>query len=155
LHSVTGKSKKTVPRFNPLFQTDYAQKIFMMSTTDQVSKLSELSKTYLATQVTFLKLVIIEKSSKIGSFFLGSVLLIFILALIALFGGFAFSFWYAESFGSLFTGLMITLAFYAFTGILVLVFRKRLFRNLMVRRISDILFFEENEEEDEEDEKTT
>lgn len=116
--------------------------------TDSVAKISELSKSYLTKQVAFSKLVIAEKFSKVGSVFLSSILLLTVVLLVALFGGLTFSFWYAETYGKLYVGFLITMGFFAILGLLIFYFRKKIFRNHMVRNVVEVLF------DDDETEKT-
>jgi hypothetical protein len=120
--------------------------------TENFNELSTSVKKYIQAHVDLIKVRLLEKLVKVGTYFFSFVTLILILAFILISLTFAFSFWYGQVYGDFVGGFLISAGFYLFVAILVFLFRKQLFTNNIIRNLSQILFSDEENENDEKSE---
>jgi hypothetical protein len=120
--------------------------------TENFSELSSSVRKYIQAHIDLLKVRLLEKLVKIGTYFFSLVTLILILAFILISLTFAFSFWYGQVYGNLVGGFLISAGFYLLMAILVIIFRKKLFTNNIIRNLSQILFSDDENENNEEPE---
>lgn len=112
---------------------------------DNFAELNEIIKDYLNARYDYFRILVLEKITKVGTYFITTLSLITIFLFVLLFLTFAFSFWYSQHVGEISEAFLISAGFYLFLGILVYLLRKPLFSGSIVRNISEILF-PENEE---------
>mgnify|MGYP006279139207 CR=1 FL=1 len=110
--------------------------------TENLEGLNESIVRYVNARIELLKLQLIENISKIGTFFLTSVFIFFSILLILILLAFAFSHWYANNYGTLSEGFLISVGFVVVIAIIVFLLRKPLFMNSIVRIVSKIIFQE-------------
>ena len=105
-------------------------------------------KQYIRLKLNLLKLVILEKASRLTSFFmLGAIFFCFFLFFI-LFVSLAFLFWFRDHVGPAWAGSLIVAGFYLFLAFLAYLLRFKLFIDPLVSILSKVIM--EGEEDDEE-----
>ncbi len=109
------------------------------------TELNETIKKYINTKINYWKIVMVEKVYKVwASFFLFTLLVVSFLFVFLLLA-FAFAFWYGQTQGDLASGFLISAgAFVIIVGIVYLL-RKPLFSNHFIRKISSVIFDDEDE----------
>ncbi len=115
-------------------------------------------KTYINLKTELYTLILIERSSKIFSKFLAVIIFFFMMFFVLLFLSLAFVHWFAALTGELIASYLLVAFLYLLMGLLVYLFRRKLFLNPMLKGFTDELFEKEdlldkklNREEDEED----
>ncbi len=111
--------------------------------TKNISEIFDLAQSFLLAKVDLWRLLLLEKLSKAGSYFLGSLILITIFAFCLMFLSFAFAFWYADKHGSLATSFILVAGFYLLLGILIFIFRKTIIARPIIKNLSEIIFEED------------
>ena len=114
---------------------------------ENLSSLNETIRNYLDARIKLLKLLLVEKITRTGTYFFSVVVGIVIIASLLLLLTFAFSFWYGYAYGSIYGGFLISAGFYIIVGILVFLLRRSIFSNNVVRNLSNILFSDDPENE--------
>ncbi len=109
-----------------------------------VESLSDHAKEYLNLRIDLLKLILVEKLSR-----LTSILVIFIIVVIfamfaGVFVGLAFVLWYGENVGPMWAGALIVAGVLALKGLLFYLLRKKLVLNPVIFRISKIVTEEDS-----------
>lgn len=117
--------------------------------TENFEQVNQAFGKYVEARLNLLKIQLLEKITRVGTYFLSSVFSILALFLVLLMLGLAFSFWYGEAHGNLVHGFLISAGFFILLAFAAIWMRKRLFSDPIVRNISGIIF------EDEEDEITS
>jgi len=115
------------------------------SLSENLTELNEVVKSYVDARLKYWKVLLLEKTTKAGTFVFSSVVLLVLLLSFLLFLGFAFSFWYAEEHGSLWTGFLISAGGVGVLTLLVYFLRKTLFTRSILRNISKLIFPEDDE----------
>jgi hypothetical protein len=118
-----------------------AQKI-----SENFSELADNVKRYVQLKIDLLKLNFLEKFSKLVSFVVITLVFFLLFLFIVLFISMGFIFWFRDNFGHEWLGAIIVACFYLLMGIVIWLFRFRLFLNPVVARLSKILFEDEDEE---------
>lgn len=113
----------------------------------QVTELKIALTGYLEARLDLGKAILLEKMSKIGTYFLTIMSGVIVIASFLLLIAFAFSFWYGTTHGSIHTGFLISAGFYILIGILIFLFRKPLFSNNIISNLGKVLFEKEIEDE--------
>lgn len=113
---------------------------------DHLAEFTELGKMYVSTQIKWMKLDLLERSSKAGAFMLRSVILLVVVAIGLLFLTFAFSFWYGQTYNDYVTGFLISAAFHAVLAVIIVLFRKIIVDAPVIRTFAKIIFNEEDED---------
>lgn len=113
---------------------------------DNFSELSDVIKEYVNARYDYLRIVLLEKLTQIGIYFISRLILFIVFLFTLLFLTFAFSYWYSSVYGSIIEAFLISAGFYFLLGILVYLFRKPLFAGNIVRNVSEILFPEKENE---------
>ena len=113
---------------------------------EDFSELKELTKRYLEARIRLWKVLLLEKITKAGTYLLTFLTIIVVLASLLLLLMFAFSFWYGNKYGSISEGFLISAALFAFLGIVLILFRKQIFSNNIIKNLGKIMF--EKDEED-------
>lgn len=112
------------------------------------SDLADNIKKYVRLKIDLLKLDIVEKTSKLVSLLVITLVFFLLFLFFILFISMAFIFWFRDHVGQEWAGTLIMAGFYIVIGILVWIFRFRLFVNPVISRISKILFEKDDEEEE-------
>ncbi len=115
---------------------------------DNLAEITAAVKSYINTRIELLKLTMLQKITKAGTFMLTFVSVVVALFSILIFLMFAFSFWYGEKTGSLSQGFLISAGIFLLISIVILIFRKALFSKPLVSIFSHILFFNDEENSD-------
>ena len=113
----------------------------------QVTELKTVLINYLEARLDLGKAILLEKMSKIGTFFLTIMSALIVIASFLLLLAFAFSYWYGNIYGSVHIGFLISAGFYVFVGILLFLFRKALFSNSIIQNLGKVLFEKDIEED--------
>lgn len=116
------------------------------SLSENFAELNEAIKGYIDARIRYLKVLLLEKTTRAGTFFFSSVVILVTLLAFLIFLGFAFSFWYAEKGGSLWIGFLITAGFDLLLTLVFYLFRKIIFARSIIRNIRELLFPEKEEE---------
>lgn len=114
---------------------------------ENLAELSSLAKSYIDSYFTLIKLQFLEKTSRIGTFLISSVIMIMIISFAVFFATFAFSYWFGKHYGSFAEGFLLSTGFYILLAIILFVFRKKIIGNAVVKSISSILFKEDKKHE--------
>jgi len=85
-------------------------------------------------------LVIVERLAKIFSKFFALIVFLLLVFFFFLFISLAFVFWYETAFGSRLQGYLIAALFYLIVGVIIYLFRKKLFLNPMIGGLTDTAF---------------
>ena len=117
---------------------------------ESFTRVNQAVSTYVESRVDLLKIQMLEKITRIGTYFLSSVFAIVAILFVFLMLGMAFSYWYGETKGSIIHGFLITAGFFLILAFISFLFRKRLFSNQIVRNISGVVFEEEFEKTEKE-----
>ncbi|WP_462281228.1 hypothetical protein [Salinivirga cyanobacteriivorans] len=107
---------------------------------EHISKLKVAIESYIEARIDLAKATLLEKISKAGTFFLTSFTLIMVVAAFLLLLAFAFSYWYAEAVGKIYTGFLIAAGSYMLIGLLAYLFRRKLFTDNIIKTIGKIVF---------------
>ena len=110
---------------------------------ESVGELGDSVKSYVNARVDLWKLSFLERFSKSSTFFLTAIVVILTIAMLLLMFAFAFSFWYAESYGNLTGGFLISGGGILVVGIIVILFRRLIFTNGILKKFSKFLFEDE------------
>ena len=116
------------------------------SLTKNLSELNIIIKSYLEARLNLLKVILLEKVTKIGTYFFTSFFVMVTFLFTLLFLAFAFSFWYGNTYGRISEGFLISAGFFLIVAVLLYVLRKPLFSNNIIKNISSIIFSEEENE---------
>ena len=115
-------------------------------------------KEYINLKTELYALILIERFSRIFSKFLAVIIFFFLLFFVLLFLSLAFVHWFAALTGELIAGYLIVGLLYLLIGLLVYLFRRKLFLNPMLKGFTEELFEKEDvldkkpkRDEDEED----
>ncbi len=110
---------------------------------ESVGELGDSVKSYINARVDLWKLSFLERFSKSSTYFFTSVVFILTIAIFILMLAFAFSFWYAEEHGLLSHGFLISGGGVVTIGIIIILLRKPLFTNGILKKLSKLLFEDE------------
>jgi hypothetical protein len=112
---------------------------------ENITELKEALDDYLSARVNLAKVMLLEKISKTGTYFFTVVTSLVVLASMLLLVVFAFSFWYGQVCGEIYHGFLISAAAYLVIGVFILIFRRQIFSNNIIRNISKVLFSDDEE----------
>ena len=110
---------------------------------ENFSGITETLKTYIGTKLDLLKLGLLQKSTRAGTYLLTFISVILSIFAIAIFLMFSFSFWYGDVTGNLSQGFLISAAFFLFILLLIYLLRKVIFSRSLIKVFSQILFNED------------
>ncbi len=121
--------------------------------TENFSELKEIFHRYLKAKLNLWRITLLENITRIFTYFFTSLVVIITIAIVLLFLAFAFTHWYAQSYGDIVMGYLIAAGAYLFIGVIVFVFRKQIFSNILLRHLASI-FFQEEDLKDKNEEKS-
>lgn len=117
-----------------------------MKNTELAEYLSELKETlgrYIDARMDLAKAIFLEKTSKIGTYFLTSITIILLVASLLLLLAFAFSYWYGNNYGEIYVGFLIAAGFYLIIGVVILLLRRKIFTDNIIKNIGKVIFSDE------------
>ncbi len=112
---------------------------------ENLARITEVLKVYIGTKVDLLKLGLLQKLTRAGTYLLTFVFLIVSVFAVTIFLMFSFSFWYGDVTGNLSQGFMISAAFFLFILFLIYLSRKLIFTRNLTKVFSEILFSEDDD----------
>ncbi len=98
---------------------------------------------YIDTQLTLWKVILIEKLSEVGTYILTSVSLILALLFCCFLFSLGFAFWYGDHVGPIYVGFFIASGFFILFGIMIAIFRKKIFANHVMRFLVSLFIEQE------------
>ena len=111
---------------------------------DNLAEITAIVKSYVNTRIDLLKLTLLQKITRAGTYLLTFVSVLVSLFSILIFLMFAFSFWYGEKTGSLSEGFLISAGIFLFLLIVLYLLRRVIFSNNLVKIFSHILFSDDD-----------
>ncbi len=114
---------------------------------ESFSELSEVVQKYVDARMRYWKLIMLEKSTRATTFLFTSVVVLVLMLSGIIFLGFAFSFWFAEVYGSLWIGFLISAGFSLLLLLVAFFLRKHIFSRNIIRNLRKLIFPEEEEKE--------
>jgi hypothetical protein len=115
---------------------------------ESIAELTDHVKRYVRLRINLFKLDLTEKLAILTTTLLISVIFFIVFLFFTLFLSLSFIFWFKEYAGDAWLGSLIVAGFYILVGLVVFLFRDRLFLNRIVTQISKILLEEEEENEE-------
>ena len=112
---------------------------------ENFAEITSAVKRYINARFDLLKLTLLQKITRAGTYFLTFVSVLVSVFSLLIFIMFAFSFWYGQKTGHLAEGFLISAGFFMVLLILVFLLRKHIFSNPLVRIFSHILFSDEDQ----------
>lgn len=113
---------------------------------ENISELNDIMQEYLKARMNLWKLELLEKLTRIGTYFITSILVLVSILMVLMLISFAFSFWYGQNYGSIATGFLISGGVYVLLLVLGYLMRRQIFSNPIVRHISSIIFNQKNDD---------
>jgi hypothetical protein len=114
---------------------------------DSIIDLTEDAKKYIQLKIDLFKLNLTEKLAMLTTTLLLSIIFFIVFLFFTLFVSLAFIFWFKDHAGAAWAGALIVAGFYILIGLIVFLFRDKLFLNRVVAQISKILIEEDAEDE--------
>ena len=114
---------------------------------ENFSDLNEVVKNYINARLNFARISLLEKLTRIGTYFFSAIAIIIAIAFVLLFLTFAFAFWYNNSHGSIIDGFLISAAFYFAVGLLLFIFRRHIFTGNIIKSLANIIIHEDEEKQ--------
>ena len=114
---------------------------------ESITDLTDEVRKYVQLKIDLFKLDLTEKLANLTTTLLLSIIFFIVFLFFTLFLSIAFIFWFKEYVGDAYIGALIVAGVYALIGLIVFIFRNRLFLNRVVEQISKILIEEEGEHE--------
>ena len=116
------------------------------SLTQNLSELNTIVKSYVEAKFDLWKVLLLEKVTKIGTYFFTVITVLITFLFTLLFLTFAFSFWYGNTHGNITVGFLISAGFFLLLALLLYAFRKPLFSNNIIKNIGSIIFSDDEDE---------
>ncbi len=104
-----------------------------------VNQLSDHLKEYVDLRVDLVKLILVEKLSRLTSLLLLFAFVLILVLFAGVFVGLAFVLWYGRYVGPMWVGSLIVVGVLVVKGILLYLFRKRFLLNPVIRQLSKII----------------
>jgi hypothetical protein len=116
-----------------------------------LSDLANSIRRYLEIRLSIAKLEVMEKTARIISLLIAAVFILTLFMLFLLFASFGAAFWIGELLQDNTLGHLSVAGFYFLLGIILLIFRRKLFVGMVINHLSEIFFEEKNNDRDDED----
>jgi hypothetical protein len=116
-----------------------------------LSDLANSIRRYLEIRLSIAKLEVMEKTARIISLLIAAVFLLTLFMLFLLFASFAAAFWIGELLQDNTLGHLCVAGFYFLMGIILLIFRRKLFVGTVINHLTEIFFEEKIKDRDDED----
>jgi hypothetical protein len=119
-----------------------------MAKTDMLENFSEITdvlKNYIGAKVNLLKLGLLQKITRAGTYLLTFFSVILSIFAITIFLMLSFSSWYGDVTGNLAHGFLISAAFFLFILFLIYLLRKVIFSRNLIKGFSQIIFTDDED----------
>lgn len=116
---------------------------------ETVHTLSDHVRDYIDMRIDLIKLILVEKMSRLTSLLLLLILLFMVLLFAGVFAALAFVLWYGESIGPMWVGALIVVGIALLKGIIIYLFRKKFLLNPIITQLSKIIMEEPSYEQPE------
>lgn len=113
---------------------------------ESMETLTDHVKEYIDLRVDLVKLILVEKLSRLTSLLLIVIIFLVLLMFAAVFLGFAFVLWYGNNAGPMWAGALIVVGVLVLNGTLLYLFRKKIVLNPVTARLSKIIMEEPDDE---------
>lgn len=113
---------------------------------ESVNQLSDHLKEYVDLRVDLVKLILVEKLSRLTSLLLLFAFVLILVLFAGVFVGLAFVLWYGQYVGAMWVGALIVVCVLFVKGILLYLLRKRFLLNPVIRQLSKIIMEEPSDE---------
>lgn len=107
---------------------------------ENFTELQEAINSYVNARINYWKITLIEKVARVGTYLFITVLLLVSAIIIYLLLSLAFSFWFADYYGSLSQGLLISAGVLVILVFFLYLLRRKIFANSIVKNMADIIF---------------
>jgi len=115
------------------------------SLTENISELNDIIKSYLEARIDLWKVLFLEKTTKLGTYFISAISIVVAILFMFVFLAFAFSFWYGDTYGKISDGFLISAGFFVLMAILLFLLRKPLFSNSIIKKVASLIFTDEGD----------
>jgi hypothetical protein len=115
---------------------------------ENLSELNTIIKSYIEAKIDLWKVLLLEKVTKIGTYFFTVIAVLVTFLFTLLFLTFAFSFWYGNAYGNITVGFLISAGFFLVLALLIYRLRKPLFSNNIIKNIGSIIFSDDEEKDE-------
>lgn len=116
-----------------------------------LTDLADSIRRYLEIRLSIAKLEVMEKSARILSLIIAAVFLLTLFMLFLLFASLSAAHYLGELLQDNALGYICVAGFYLFIGIILMIFRRRLFVKTVIKHLSEIFFEEKNKDRGDED----
>lgn len=113
---------------------------------ENISELNSIIKSYIEARIDLWKVLLLEKVTKIGTYFFTVIAILITFLFTLLFLTFAFSFWFGNTYGNITTGFLISAGFFLLLALVIYWLRKPLFSNNIIKNIGSIIFSDHEDE---------
>ncbi|MGW8316781.1 MAG: phage holin family protein [Bacteroidales bacterium] len=113
---------------------------------ENISELNSIIKSYIEARIDLWKVLLLEKVTKIGTYFFTVIAVLITFLFTLLFLTFAFSFWFGNAYGNITTGFLISAGFFLILALVIYWLRKPLFSNNIIKNIGSIIFSDHEDE---------
>jgi hypothetical protein len=110
-----------------------------------IRKISRSIRQYLHLKTELYSLIVLERFSRIVSYFVAALVLIFFLFFFILFISMGFVSWFGEATNKPYLGYLIVSAFYLVVAIIVYSLRRRIFYDPIIKVLNETIFEKEDE----------
>ena len=115
---------------------------------ENLSELNTIINRYIEAKIDLWKVLLLEKVTKIGTYFFTVIAVLVTFLFTLLFLTFAFSFWYGNAYGNITVGFLISAGFFLVLALLIYRLRKPLFSNNIIKNIGSIIFSDDEEKDE-------
>jgi hypothetical protein len=115
---------------------------------ENLSELNTIIKSYIEAKIDLWKVLLLEKVTKIGTYFFTVIAVLVTFLFTLLFLTFAFSFWYGNAYWNITVGFLISAGFFLVLALLIYRLRKPLFSNNIIKNIGSIIFSDDEEKDE-------
>lgn len=112
---------------------------------ENLSELQEAIHSYVNAKLNYWKITLIEKLARGGTYLFTTVLLLMSAIIILLLLAFAFSFWFADYYGTISQGLLISAGAFLIIIFIIFLLRRKIFANSIVKNMAEIIFEDKEE----------
>lgn len=109
-----------------------------------IGELNGSVKSYVQAKIDLVKLTLLEKTTRFTAYLFNFIVVVLFSILIIGFAAAAFAVWYGQKHQDYFEGLLIAGGCLIVTGLLFVLFRKKVITNSVIKNFSEILFEEED-----------
>lgn len=112
---------------------------------ENLSELQEAIQSLVNAKLNYWKITLIEKLARVGTYLFITVMLLMSAIIILLLLAFAFSFWFADYYGTISQGLLISAGAFLIIIFIIFLLRRKIFANSIVKNMAEIIFEDKEE----------